>query len=256
MMMIRSIFTLAILGTQEWIRLKFFNIVVFISLIFLGFSYLLSTLTFAVQERLLFDFGLAGLEIGLLFISAMIGSHAIQREVDRKTLFVLLVRPIPRWYLIVGAFGSLVILSLIFTLGFGFSLLVSSGNWPVISNFMVLTLSSFFKSLVLSSFALAMGLMVRPILSLGVTFCYWILCYSVPDIEFFVKKLESDALNQAVRILDTLIPQFYRFNWKAFYFLENPPTSSEFLWVIFYCLGWSFLWLFVAALVFRRKEIV
>ena len=256
MTMLRAIATLSILGTQEWIRLKFFNIVVFVSLIFLWFSYLLSTLTFAVQERLLFDFGLAGLEIGLLFVSAMIGSYAIQREIDRKTLFVLLVRPIPRWYLIIGSFGAIAILSLIFTLGFGFSLLVASGNWPLLNNFVVLVLSSFFKSLVISSFALAMGLLVRPILSLGMTFCYWVLCYSVPDIDFFVKKLQSPSLDKVVEILDILIPQFYRFNWKAFYFLEHPPATQEFLWVLFYCLGWSFFWLFTAALVFRKKEIV
>ena len=144
----RSIFTLSFLGTQEWIRLKFFNIVVFISLIFLGFSYLLSTLTFAVQERLLFDFGLAGLELGLLFVSAMIGSYAVQREIDRKTLFVLLVRPLPRWHIIVGSFGSILILNFIFTVGFSFSLLVASGNWSVLGQFLILVFSIFFKSLV------------------------------------------------------------------------------------------------------------
>ncbi len=256
MTLVRAVLTLSFLGTQEWIRLKFFNIVVFVSLIFLGFSYLLSTLTFAVQERLLFDFGLAGLELGLLLVSAMIGSYAIQREIDRKTLFVLLVRPIPRWYLILGSFGAILILSLIFTIGFGFSLLVASGNWALINNFLIITLSSFLKSLVISSFALAMGLLVRPILSLGMTFCYWILCYSVPDLEFFVKKLQSPALDKLIEIMDIVIPQFYRFNWKAFYFLQTPPTGKELLWVIFYCLGWSFFWLFVAAAVFRKKEIV
>ena len=253
---IRSLITLSALGTQEWIRLKFFNIVVFASLIFLGFSYIISTLTFAVQERLLFDFGLAGLELGLLLISAMIGSYAIQREIDRKTLFVLLVRPIPRWHIIIGSFGALLTLNLIFTAGFGLSLLVASGNWSHLSHFLILVLSLFFKSLVLSSFALAMGLLVRPILSLGVTFCYWILCYSVPDIEFFIKKLQSSSLDQAVKIMDMAIPQFYRFNWKAFYYLQNPPTLSELSWVVFYCLGWSFFWLFIAAAVFRKKEIV
>ena len=255
-MNLRSIATLSWLGTQEWIRLKFFNIVVFMSVLFLGFSYLLSTLTFAVQERLLFDFGLAGLEIGLLFISAMIGSYAIQREIDRKTLFVLLVRPIPRWHIVAGAFGAIIILSFIFTLGFSVSLLLASGHWSFVNHLIIIVLSSFFKSLVISGFALAMGLLVRPILSLGMTFCYWFLCYSVPDIEFFVKKLNSENLDRAVKILDVVTPQFYRFNWKAFYFIENSPQVSEIAWVIFYCIGWSSLWLFVAALIFRRREIV
>lgn len=251
-----SITTLALLGTREWIRLKFFSIVVFISVVFLGFSYLLSTLTFAVQERLLFDFGLAGLEFGLLFVSAMIGSYAIQREIDRKTLFVLLVRPIPRWHIIVGAFGSLVVLNLIFMMGFSVSLLFASDSKALLNPFIICITSSFFKSLVLSSFALAMGILVRPILSLVMTFCYWILSYSIPDIEFFVKKINSELFNNSVKFLDTFTPQFYRMNWKSYYYLNHPPTHLEFLWAFSTCLGWTFFWLFVASAVFKRKEIV
>jgi ABC-type transport system involved in multi-copper enzyme maturation permease subunit len=209
-----------------------------------------------VQERLLFDFGLAGLEIGLLFISAMIGSYAIQREIERKTLFVLLVRPIPRWNLVIGFFGSICILSLIFTIGFGFSLLLASNNWKLTDAFMISIFSSFLKSLVISSFALAMGLMVRPILSLVMTFCYWVLCYSVPDIQFFVKKMNSETLTSIANAMDIVIPQFYRLNWKSYYFITNPPLLGELGWAICYCLGWTFFWLFVASFVFRRKEIV
>jgi len=85
-----TVFILAKLSASEWIRLKFFHIVLFFAVLFLAFSHLLSALTFSVQERLLYDFGLAGLEIGLVMIASLIGSHSIQREIDRKTLFVLL----------------------------------------------------------------------------------------------------------------------------------------------------------------------
>ena len=253
---LKSIYTLSMLGTREWVRLKFFSIVVFISILFLGFSYLLSTLTFAVQERLLFDFGLGGLEMGLLFISAMMGSYAIQREIDRKTLFVLLVRPIPRWHIIVGAFGSLFVLSFIFTFGFGMSLILASESRSILDSFILICGISFMKSLVLSSFALAMGLLVRPIFSLVMTFCYWILAYSIPDIEFFIKKLNSESFNILIKILDTATPQFYRMNWKSFYFLNHRPSQMDIFWSLGTCLGWTFLWLFVASLVFKRKEIV
>ncbi len=253
---LRSIWTLTILGAREWIRLKFFSIILFISVLFLAFSYLLSTLTFAVQERLLFDFGLGGLEISLVFISAMIGSYAIHREIERKTLFVLLARPLPRWHIVMGAFGSLMVLSFIFAAGFGLSLFLTAGNMSLINPFILCVATSFLKSLVLSSFALAMGLLVRPILSLVMTFCYWFLCYSGPDIKFFVEKLGSANINELVKVLDTIIPQFYRINWKSFYFLKSPPTGMEFLWALSTCLAWTFFWLFVASLLFKRKEIV
>jgi ABC-type transport system involved in multi-copper enzyme maturation permease subunit len=253
---INSILILSALGAKEWIRLKFFHLVVFVALLFIGFSHLLSTLTFAVQERLLFDFGLAGLEIGLIFISALIGTHSIQREIDRKTLLVLLVRPIPRWHIVIGAWGALVILNIIFTLGFSLSFMTSAGFWTLFHGFGISVFSSVLKSFVIASFALGVGLLVRPILAFGAAISYWILCYSMPDVQFFVAKLENRTLSSLVDFLDKVVPQFYRINWKSYYFVTHPVDLSQISWMATHCVAWTLIWLFFASLFFQRKEIV
>lgn len=253
---LKSITILSVLGAREWVRLKFFYLVIFISILFIGFSHLLSSLTFAVQERLLIDFGLAGLELGLVFISSLIGSHAIQREIDRKTLFVILARPLPRWHVVIGAWGTLVILSLIFTLGFSFSLIATSGFWKLAHGYILSCAISFVKSLVISSFSIALGLMVRPILAFGTSMSFWVLCYSLPDIQFFVEKLKDPNLAKLAGGLDYLVPQFYRFNWKSYFYVLNPPEISQINWAVAHCLAWTFFWLFIGSLFFKRKEIV
>lgn len=253
---ISSIFILAKLNAREWIRLKFFHIVVFFALVFIGFSHLLSTLTFSVQERLLYDFGLAGLELGLVVISSLIGSHSIQREIDRKTLFVLLSRPIPRRNIVIGAWLSIISLCALFTVGFLFSFVVSSSGTNYYLGLLLAAYSLFLKTLVISSFALACGLIVRPILALGTTVSYWILCYSLPDIQFFVAKLKDDFLLKLVGWIEIFIPQFYRYNWKSYYYVLNPHNFADFGWATLHSLGWAFFWIFIASLFFRRKEIV
>ncbi len=253
---LNAVYILSLLGAKEWIRLKFFHLVIFVAILFIFFSHLLSSLTFAVQERLLFDFGLAGLEIGLVFISSLIGSHAIQREIERKTLLVLLARPIPRWNIVMGAWGTLIILNLIFFLGFSLSFMTSAGFWNLLPGFFIASLSSILKSLVISSFALSMGLLVRPMLAFGLSISYWILCYSLPDIQYFTDKLNNSNLSALVRILDNIIPQFYRFNWKTYYAVLNPADVNQIFWVVSHCLAWTTLWLFFAALFFQRKEVV
>lgn len=251
-----SILILAKLNASEWIRLKFFHIVIFFGLLFIGFSHLLSSLTFSVQERLLYDFGLAGLEIGLIAISSLIGTHSIQREIDRKTLFVLLSRPIPRSNVVLGFWLSILILCFIFSSGFLLSLIFSSGSANNNMGLLLATFSSFLKAMVISSFAIALGLLVRPILALGATISYWILCYSVPDIEFFIAKLNDASLLNIISKIKILLPEFYRFNWKSYYYMKNPPLDSEILWAVFHSFGWTCVWLLLASLFFRRKEIV
>lgn len=251
-----SIIILAKLNASEWIRLKFFHVIIFFGLVFIGFSHMLSSLTFAVQERLLYDFGLAGLELGLIMISGLIGTHSIQREIDRKTLFVLLARPIPRSHVVLGSWLSILILCFLFSCGFLLSLIFSAGGTTHLLGLVIATFSSFLKAMVISSFAVALGLLVRPVLALGATICYWVLCYALPDIKFFIAKLQDNFLSNLFEIFEKIIPQFYRYNWKSFYYVINRPTSSEILWSVFHSLAWTFVWLFLASLFFRRKEIV
>ena len=251
------IFILAKLNASEWIRLKFFHIIVFFGILFIGFSHLLSSLTFSVQERLLYDFGLSGLELGLIMISSLIGSHSIQREIDRKTLFVILARPIPRSDIVVGAWLSILMLCFLFALGFLLSLVLSANaSHSHYDGLFIAALSSFLKAMVISSFAVACGLIVRPILALGATISYWVLCYSLPDIQFFVAKLQDEALTALFSWMDAFIPQFYRYNWKSFYYITHVPVGTEVMWAVFHSLAWSFFWLFMGALFFTRKEIV
>lgn len=244
------------LNTREWLRLKFFHIVIFFGLLFIGFSHLLSSLTFSVQERLLYDFGLAGLELGLIMIASLIGTHSIQREIDRKTLLVLLSRPIPRSHIVLGLALSIFVLCTLFSIGFIFSLVLSSEGQSHIDGVFIATLTTILKSMVIASFAIAFGLLVRPILALGATISYWILCYSMPDIQFFVSKLKDGNLTTFFDILDHLIPQFYRYNWKSFYYITNVPDGNNVIWAITHSFGWIFFWLFLATLFFRKKEIV
>ncbi len=256
MRQLHSIFVLAKLNTSEWLRLKFFHTIVFFALLFIAFSHMLSSLTFSVQERLLYDFGLAGLELGLIMISSLIGTHSIQREIDRKTLFVVLARPIPRSSIVLGSWLSILILCILFSAGFLLSLIISSDQSSYKLGLLLATFSSLLKAMVVSSFAIALGLLVRPILALGTAISYWVLCYSLPDIQFFISKLKDDSLISFFQVFEKLLPQFYRYNWKSYYYMTNMPSQSEIWWSIFHSLGWVFVWLFLASLFFRRKEIV
>ena len=253
---LKTIFSLSKLTASEWIRLKFFHIVIFFGLGFIGFSHLLSSLTFSVQERLLYDFGLGSLEVGLIMVASLIGSHTIQREIDRKTMFVILARPIPRSYVVLGAWGAIAILCTIFCVGFLCSLMITTPGEIPYSGLFISAFCSWQKALVITSFAIAFGLLVRPILALVASVAYWILCYSIVDIEFFVKKANIENMDVVLNVFKKALPEFYSFNWKTYYYVQNIPNSSEIMWTTLHNLSWICIWLLIGALVFRRKEIV
>lgn len=256
MKQLMTIFSIAKLNASEWIRLKFFHIIIFIGLILIAFSHLLSSLTFSVQERLLYDFGLAGLEIGLVMIASLIGSHSIHREIDRKTMFVLLARPIPRSSIVIGAFGSILILCLLFFAGFLLSIVLTAGGAIPYEGLLLSSLSSLGKAMVICSVAIAFGLLVRPLLALVASVSYWILSYSLLDVEYFVSKMETEGPKNLVNVIKKFVPEFYNYNWKSYFYVTNVPRAEEFMWTSLHSLSWICIWLLVACMVFRRKEIV
>lgn len=256
MKQLKTIFSISKLNASEWMRLKFFHIIIFFGIVFIAFSHLLSSLTFSVQERLLYDFGLGSLEIGLIMIASLIGSHSIHREIDRKTMFVLLARPIPRSSIVLGSWGAIFILCFLFLVGFLFSLIITASDAVHYQGLFVSALTSFGKAMVICSVAIAFGLLVRPLLALVASISYWILCYSVVDIEFFVNKMNSEELRSLLNLVKKVIPSFYNYNWKSYYYVINVPPAEEVIWTSLHSMSWICIWLLVACAVFRRKEIV
>ncbi len=247
---------LILIHTQEWLRLKFFHVVSFLSLCYFLISYLLGSLSFVEHQRLIFDFGLAGLEISTLLIAAFISTHALYRDIDRKTILVLLARPIPRWHLLISYLGSLVLLNLILVTALGTVLFTFLEKSPYGFTLLISIFTILIKSIVISSFGILCSVLSRAMFSFVITIAYWMMTYSIPDLIYFAKKIDHPVLTGFSHVLDFLIPNFYAFNWKNYHFLRSEINWNEILWSWAHCFGWIFCLLFLAALFFRKKEIV
>jgi ABC-type transport system involved in multi-copper enzyme maturation permease subunit len=217
---------------------------------------LLGSLSFAEQLRIKYDLGLAGVELTTMLVSAVISTHALYRDIDRKTFQVILARPILRWHLLASYLGSLAILNTILVVFLGTTMAVFFGVGILFSNFLVVLITILLKSIVVGAFGIAICTVVRPMFGLVMTIAYWILAYSVSDIKFFLDKVDPEISKVVIGGLNWTVPQFYLFNWKSYAFLTSELAFREVIWSWFHCFGWIFLLLFTASLLIRRKDIV
>ena len=88
--------SLILVNTREWLRLKFMHVVFFLTFVYVIISYLMGSASFVISQRIVYDLGLAGLEISTFIVAAFFSTHALFKDVDRKTVQVILSRPIPR----------------------------------------------------------------------------------------------------------------------------------------------------------------
>ncbi len=252
--------SLIYINTQEWLRLKFLQVVFFLSFAYVCVSYLLGTLSFTEQARIKFDLGLAGMEITTFLVAAFISTHALYRDIERKTFQVILARPIARWNLLAGYLGSLFVLNFILIAFLGLTMIAffdfDGDLGSSLFNIIVIMVTILLKSLVIGAFGVMMSAIARPMFSLVFTVSYWVLAYSISDIEYFLQKADLSSLNFVITGLNFMVPQFYTFNWKSYYYMKHGFSFHEIMWSWFHCAGWIFLLLFMASLLIRRKDIV
>ncbi len=252
----KSVLILAKITFQEMIREKFFLVVVFISILLLAISLLLGSLSFAEQQRILVDLGFGAIEISNLGIVLFSGAFIISKEIEKQTCLLLLAKPLSRDQFFIGKWLGLAALMTVthFILsGILFFLLQQP---QLLVSFFFASLSVWLKILVILSLVFLVSGLVRPIFSLLFGMTIYMLGHWLHDLGFFAKKSQDQLLQNLFRIVHEITPQFYRFNWKSYVFLEKGISFQELWSMIFYLTSWTIFLLVLAVAVFRRKDIV
>ncbi len=248
--------SLIYVNIQEWLRLKFFHVVSLLALAYIVLTYLLGSLSFIERQRLIFDLGLAGVELTVVFISAFIATHALSRDIERKTILMILARPIQRWKILFSYLGSLFVLNSLVILVFGLIMFFYLDDKSYTLQLAVSLLTILFKGMVIAAFGLLCAVLARAMFGLVLSLFFWVSAYAVPDLQYLAERMKNSVLISIGQVLDFAIPQFYRFNWKNYAFLTSPLEINKIIWSWSHCLIWFLFLLFLAKLFFQRKEIV
>ena len=105
---------------KESVRDKvLYNLVLF-AVLMIGASYLIGQLTAGQDIKIIKDLGLAASSVFGLFIAVFIGVGLVWKEVDRRSVYNLLVKPLRRHEFILGKFAGLAITLFVIPLVFPF----------------------------------------------------------------------------------------------------------------------------------------
>src|SRR6059058_6541801 len=92
---------------RESVRDKvLYNLVLF-AILLIGASYLLGQLTAGQDVKIIKDLGLAATSAFGLFIAVFIGIGLVSKEVERRSIYSLLAKPISRYQLVIGKYAGL-----------------------------------------------------------------------------------------------------------------------------------------------------
>ena len=102
--------TIAMNTVREAIRSKLLYVLLFFAIALILTGVLLSALSYVESERILQDIGLAAVRLFSVAIAIFVGVNLIYKDVDRRTVYTILSKPLSRTEFLLGKYVGLVLM--------------------------------------------------------------------------------------------------------------------------------------------------
>ena len=266
-------------------------LIVALALIIMSFAFA-NTLTFTTQSAtgdlsFIKNFGLGMITLAAILICVMTGVYMIPREIERKTIYTILSKPVNRWEFILGKIiGSwLTLAAVVGLMGAIFivivtvkAILLAGGNAASSTavaaglkdaatapvqifdiNMVYGVILAFLQSALLSSIIIMFSVIVTP----TVNFFLGIGVYIVGSLITIIETLKNTAsdLSPVIKFLYNLfymiIPNFDLFNVTntLLHPNANPVTWGYLGYLFVYSLFYSLMATLIAVIIFYNKEV-
>ena len=258
---------LAIAGNtfRETVRDKILYNLILFALIMIFSSLALGQLTLGNEDKVILNLGLAAISIFGTIIAIFIGTGLVYKEIEKRTVYALLAKPVRRAELIIGKyFGLLFTLFvnlIIMTAGIELALFYAGVDTPWSYVRILPAVFMIFLSLCLvTALALFFSTFSTPALSVLFTLFLWIIGHFGNDIKAFGELTKSVATRWLCGVLYYLIPNFSNFQLlDGRYVLQADGYSQAATpWaaagVVFYCIVYATLIISFGIMIFQRRD--
>ncbi|MFN8944071.1 MAG: ABC transporter permease [Pseudobdellovibrionaceae bacterium] len=240
----------------ELFRDRFFYVMFFVGIFVILLSLLFGAMSFDERNKMIVDFGYGAVQISVLVLGLVLGSSIIAKEVERQTCLLILARPVSRWQFLMGKYFGILAVFFVNILVLNFVILFLVGDWSKMIHSFVICLSLFLECSTVLSFVFLMSMFVRPVIAMLGGFSLFLIGHWLPDMQYFAKKSQNVEFQAIADALMWVVPQFFQFNWKNYFFFLDDFKSSDVYLMTLHCVSWSSIALLLATILFRRKDIV
>lgn len=235
-----------------------YNLIVF-ALLMIGTSLLLGMITIGVQRLLLINLGLTAISVFGVFIAIFVGIGLVSKEVEKKTLYTLLTRPVQRWQFIVGKYcglaGTLLVNTALMAIGF-FAALAYAGRPFVHSDIHLLTAIYFIvlQLFIVTAISIFFSSFSTPVLSGVLSFALFVVGTFSEDLRSFA-AMASGIVRWVATAIAYVVPNFSAFNVISSVAHGQPVGGKLILLNTLYALFYGAAVVCAAGLIFQRRNL-
>jgi ABC-type transport system involved in multi-copper enzyme maturation permease subunit len=243
---------------KEAIRDRILYVIFFFAAVCFLFSRILALLTVGDQVKIITDVGLAALSFFGALMAILVGTGLVYKEIDKKTLYTLLSKPIHRFQFLLGKYFGMILtlFVMLFLMTILFLILLFFHTFRIEWQIFAAVFLIFCELCLITSVAILFSCFSTPILSSIYTLSFYLIGHLSWGLETLIRKIKSGLGRGLARVFYTLLPDLENFNIKTEIVHHLPIPSELFLFSFLYGVAYSVFILFLAMLIFRRRDFI
>lgn len=241
---------------REAIRDKILYSLLFFAILMIGFSLVLGELSLGDYTKIIKDLGLASISLFGTLIAIFVGIGLVYKEIEQRTIYTILSKPISRRGFILGKF-----LGLALTLAVEVAimstvllLVVWSVSGELQAKLLVAIGYTYLELLLITAFAILFSAFSTPTLAAIFSISIYLIGHLTQDIYTFGGKSESAMIRHVSEALYLVLPNLENLNFKSQMVHDVGIPMEQFGFSLVYGVVYTVLVLGLASVIFERRD--
>ena len=253
------VFTIASNVFREVVRDRILWIIGFYALLLGITSQILPQIAGATDDKIFLDFGLAAMSVLGLIVAIFVGTGLVNKEIEKRTVLVLIAKPISHSEFITGKHLGLsaVLAALITAMTVIYLLLLQSSqiDYPL-GSILLAAVYLFLQLCLITAIAITLGVFTSSLLATMLSFGVYLMGNLSQDLVAFGRLSKNPSLESLTRNLYLVLPDLSRLDLKnqAIYGTEALPNPLTLITNASYGLIYTVLVLAIATIIFSQRE--
>ena len=241
---------------REAIRNKLLYTLLGFGILMIGSGVLLATLSYVAVNEILQDMGMAAIRFFSAGIAIFVGIGLIHNEVDRRTIFTILSKPVSRSEFLIGKWAGLtftVWLQLVL-MSLAFGIVSWAAGAPLGWDHGVAIALIGLELMLLVAIATLFSAFTTPMLAALFTVGIWMIGHLSRDVRALGEQSDLESVSKMADIVFVAMPDFEVFNKSLEAVYGLPISASEIQMAIVYAFGYTACTLILGSMIFSRRD--
>jgi ABC-type transport system involved in multi-copper enzyme maturation permease subunit len=242
---------------RELVRSKLLHNLLLFAVLLIAGSMFVAQLTIGQWDRVILDIGLAAIELSGVLVAVLIGVGLVAGEIERRTVYPTLARPVTRGAFLLGRFLGLfamLAVSVVLMLAVLAAVLRLAG-YGISSSAVTAALLILLELSLMAAAALLFGSFTKPILASAFSLSLFLIGHLLSDLKSFQQRSHSGLAKALAGVAYRLLPDLGLLNVKSLASNELPIPHGLAPAAALYGAAYAAALLLVAVSIFSRRDL-